>query len=238
MKIRLSLEQKSIKTFIDTVVSKYHFNEKDRDEIASVYGKMQLCIAPYAIYKINQKVTGNKEIDSNQAALVAMTLGADIDKLQEKYEKEGELERAYMLDCLSNELLLNMYSEFNNAYARFHRRYVSKYHFIGTDIKLDKVSELLGDLYRKTINDDTEGGENMIGSNEYGVLTPSKSVIFYALLSDNPTTICEGVCVGCSNLECENRIGKSEIQLGNVYNKNKTHEAVTYSYGYQRIFGS
>lgn len=242
----MSLEQKNIVSFMDVVISKYHFDESDRDELMRVYEQMQICMSPYAVYKINQRVTGIKEIDDSQSAIVAMTLGAGIDKLSDRYEREGELSAAYMLDCISNELLMKMYVEFNSSYAKFHRRYVTKYHFLGNDIGLDKVRNLLevlngkaSETTEKLIDDDN------ITANEYGVLFPAKSVIFYAILSENPDSVCEGICVGCGNPNCENRmkytqtehIAKKVMEL--IESKEKTDKSnVAYNYGYQRIFGS
>lgn len=242
MRIRMSLEQKNFAGFLDTVISKYHFDQQDRDEIARVYEQMQLCMAPYAIYKINQRVTGINDIDNGQTALVAMTLGAGVDRLLERYEKTGKLQQAYMLECISNELLLKMYTEFNSSYSRFHRRFIVKYHFIGNDIKLEKIPNLLEDLYGRKESQDKIVEDDSIFSNDCGVLTPSKSVIFYALLSDNPATVCEGICMGCGNVDCENRMRE---QIANTGKRNKKDDikkvaptAATYNYGYQRIFGS
>ena len=43
-----------------------------------------------------------------------------------------------------------------------------------------------------------------ISANEYGVLSPAKSVVFYAILTENPNKICEGICENCNNKACEN----------------------------------
>lgn len=214
MKIRLSLEQRDIKHFMDMVISKYHFSESDREELVFVYKQMLLVMSPFAVYKINQRVTGIKAIDDGQAAIVVMTLGCGLDKLKEQFDEEGELTRAYMLDCISNELLIKMYTEFNNAYSRFHRRYVTKYHFIGNDIGLDKVEGLLFELYGKK-TEDKEDEEYEITVNDYGVLTPEKSVIFYALLSENPESLCEGICVGCDSETCDNSMRLLKAAYGN-----------------------
>ena len=84
------------------------------------------------------------------------------------------------------------------------------------------------------------GQENDITANEYGVLQPSKSVVFFALLSDNPGQQCQGICMNCGNLECENRMQEArQIQV-----RMETQEMATavepeqkLNYGYQRIFG-
>ena len=46
--------------------------------------------------------------------------------------------------------------------------------------------------------------DNEIIANKYGVLTPAKSVVFYAILTENPAQICEGICENCNNKSCEN----------------------------------
>ena len=197
---------------------------------------------PYAMYRINSRVTGIKLIDDSQAAIVAMTLGKGPDDLKDGYTKKSELDKAYMLDCITNEILMNMYVEFNNLYSRFHRRYVKRYVFIGDEIKTDKIPGLLDEINEKEndsekkskkndnisndVQKDKAGKEeialfseevgtidmpkeerskkNNISANEYGVLTPTKSVVFYALLTENPNQICEGICDNCNNKGCEN----------------------------------
>ena len=138
-----------------------------------------------------------------------------------------------MLDCITNELLMKLYVEFNNMYAKYHRRYVKRYVFIGDEISTEKIPELLQEIKEtdKTsqnknkdgdIKDDlmafseeigsmelVEGAsdkksENEITANKYGVLNPVKSVMFYAVLTENPAQVCEGICENCNNKSCEN----------------------------------
>lgn len=256
MKIRMSVEQQNKEEFINALIKKYHFKETDMSELISVYENMQMSIGAYASYRINTKVTGVPEIDNNQAAMVAMTLGSGIDRLAESYIRKEQLERSYMLDCIANELLLKMYKEFNTAYVRFHRRYVMKYVFIGKEIPLGEIPTILAEIKgRKEITNE-QGAEviphdsNEINANEYGVLSPSKSVVFYAILSENPNTECEGICEGCSNTECENRyVSNGEDSVINKHRQNHDKEGVldeenrvnadkvNMNYGFQRIFG-
>lgn len=205
MKITLSVEQNNIDGFVRNIMSKYHFDDSSRGDIINIYSQMKTLITPYAIYRINQKATGIKIIDDCQAAVVAMTLGSAIDELQEEYTRNGVLDAAYIMDCISNELLLNMYEEFNRLYGKYHRRYIKKYIFLGNEIALTKSHELL-----RMINE-----EHDIEANEYGVLKPTKSVVFYALLSDNPNENCERICAGCNNLDCSNR--ENLVSNGGIY---------------------
>ncbi len=228
MRVTLSVEKPNISNFVANVISKYHFDEASREKITDIYGQIKTCARPYAIYRINQKATGIRAIDDCQAAIVAMTLGAGVDKLQDEYNSAGCLDEAYMIDCISNELLLHMYEEFNREYGRYHRRYIKKYIFVGEEIpltnnktlieqlKINKKKAVVNGLDYESIDADTTDKQNVntrvncvdkeeITSNEYGVLTPTKSVIFYALLSDNPNEKCQRICAGCNNYNCENK---------------------------------
>lgn len=265
MKVRMTVEQSNIDSFLDVVISKYHFARESKETLRNVYEKIRVSMSPYASYRLNQRMRGVRDIDDNQTALVAMTLGDGVDKLQEHYEKNHALEEAYMLDCICNELLLYMYTEFNCAYPKFHRRYVKRYVFVGTDIPLTDMELLLDEIrgagQRKNAdtklnsNDKEEFAEELcdkgeiirketsrsqeIHANEYGVLTPSKSVVFFAVLSDNPSQLCEGICMNCGNVNCENRMqagnqGSMKLEVKNPLEEAK---AENFSYGFQRIFG-
>lgn len=256
MKIRMSAGKQDRGRFIKGIINKYHFEPEAENDIISVYEKMQSCMKPYAVYRMNQRDTGIKDIDNRQSAIVAMTLGKEIDNLEEQLTDAGKLDEAYILECIASELLLTMYGDFNKEYAKFHRRYVERYVFIGEEIPATDVPKLLKEVkgvkeaantcisFEKENGQSTEepdGGteknkaekgntgsvttedgyaendnmgnektgfecEDDITANEYGVLTPSKSVIFYAILTENPKQICEGICGSCKNANCENRV--------------------------------
>jgi hypothetical protein len=306
MKIRLGCDVRDVDSFINTVQKKYHFTENDFGELSDIYQQIQLVITPYAEYRINRHTTGVELIDRGTATAVAMSLGAGLDRLQERYMREEKLSEAYMLDCISSELLLIMYKEFNLSYARFHRRYVERYVFIGdllpvtamrdvlefistgnvgsgtsdeikqqsdvktdektdmkttaktdmktdaktnaktdmktdakTTAKLDIKTDAKSDTKTNTDAENKLAYRDNITANEYGVLTPSKSVVFYAILSENPAVKCRGICLGCGNTECENRY-QEEKQLPESQNQKKKetgNKVVELNYGYQRIFG-
>ncbi|MBQ9277596.1 MAG: hypothetical protein IJ224_03070 [Lachnospiraceae bacterium] len=233
MKIRMNINQPNPERFIEQVMNKYHFGINEKQELSDIYNKIMDHVKPYAAYRINRRVTGIKLIDDSQTALVSMTLGKSIDELKDEYTKKGELDKAYMLDCITNELLMKLYVEFNNMYAKYHRRYVKRYVFIGDEISTEKIPELLHEIKETDkpaqnkkkdgdIKDDlmafseefgsmelVEGAsdkksDNEITANKYGVLSPVKSVVFYAVLTENPAQVCEGICENCNNKSCEN----------------------------------
>lgn len=260
MKIRITLDHINKDSIVNKVIGKYHYDMEARERIDAVYDKLLICITPYAIYKLNQKTTGVKALDEGQSALVAMTLGEGVDRLMDRLERDNLLEEAYMLDCLTAEILLEMYAEFNKMYAKFHRRYVERYVFIGDEIPTEKIAVLLDDLMgrEKKSTDNLENDEQYkledakilastdgIFANEYGVLKPAKSVIFYALLSDNSKTVCEGICLSCGNSNCPNRIdSKQNDTVKSIRNSSgdkiasEANENIKLSYGFQRIFGN
>lgn len=244
MKIRMLTGPQDKEHFIKSVAKKYHFEPEAEAAITAVYEEMQKYLKPYAVYRMNQRDTGIKEIDNRQSAIVAMTLGNGVDMLKDSLTSEGKLDEAYILECISSELLLAMYSDFNKEYAKFHRRYVERYVFIGDEIPVTVIPKLLKEVKGVKIsanssaeNDadsepDAESEESEaadgknedcyeddITSNEYGVLMPSKSVIFYAILTENPNQICEGVCTSCRNVNCENMTNKEALSMRQPYER-------------------
>lgn len=238
MKVRMTVEQSNREAFIDRVVEKYHFSVEDRESLLLVYDKVRSYMAPYALYRINNRMRGVPLIDKEQSAIVAMTLGEGIDRLQDYYEKRNELSESYMVECLASELLLQMYAEFNQNYPKFHRRYIKRYVFIGEELPLSMMQSLLDELYGKNEESNTDKME--ITANPYGVLMPSKSVVFFAILSDNPSQKCQGICQNCGNIECENHMR----EINQIQTRTKCEEEACtiltpqqLNYGYQRIFG-
>lgn len=247
MKVRISVEQENEERFLGDVMKKYHFSENDKETMQKVYGSMKRYLSPYAVYRINNRMRGVPLIDSNPCAIVAMTLGEGVDRLQRYYEQENQLAESYMAECLANELLLYMYVEFNRCYARFHRRFVMRYVFVGEEIPLTGMTDLIDEIYGRTKTGDNQKEtqeqrqDREIRANEYGVIFPSKSVVFFAILSDNPKQVCEGICMNCANAACENRLQEaSQIQTISSQTKLQDETAAVYenlNYGYQRIFG-
>ena len=126
MKVRMAVEQPNKDAFIEQVMRKYHFSTEEKEALQQVYEKVRTYMAPYAIYRINTRMRGVPLLDAEQSALVAMTLGEGVDRLQEYYEREHALSESYMVECVANELLLQMYADFNQSYPKFHRRYVKR----------------------------------------------------------------------------------------------------------------
>ena len=241
MIIRISTKQNNLDTFINNIIEKYHFDDDAYPCLLNIYNRLEAVESAKAFYKINDRTTGYALIDDNPAAIVAMTLGKGVDELANHYSVHGEIDKAYMLDCIANELLLFMYKEFNNSYPKFHRRYIKRYVFFGEAIGVEEMPGYLGCVCRA----------EDITTNHAGVLLPSKSVLFFAILSDNPKEACEGICANCGNKDCENRTSKNNItncidvnfqQQYKTEIQNRVKESsvnsIALNYGYGKIFGT
>ncbi len=218
LKFSISIRDMGRELLIRNTLKKYHFNETDEKTLGEIYDQIADSCQPYAIYRINHRTTGIRYIDESQTAVCAITMGQKLDTLLDTYKEEKKLDEAYMADCLAGEMLLRMYDVFNQEYSKFHRRYVNRYVFIGDTIPLTNMQTILDDIYDNEPMEDRE-----IIANEFGVLIPSKSVVFYALLTDNPKQICAGICASCGREDCQQSDVKSTVTL---------------NYGIQRILGN
>ncbi|MBE5933218.1 MAG: hypothetical protein E7263_07345 [Lachnospiraceae bacterium] len=218
LRFNISINDIGRDVIIKSTMKKYHFSDTDDKALSDIYGEIVEKCQPYAIYRINHRTTGIRYIDESQTAVCAITMGQAMDDILDGYKDEKMLDKAYMAECLASEMLLRMYDVFNQEYSKYHRRYVNRYIFIGDTIPLTNMQTILDDIYD---NDDPENRE--IRANEYGVLIPSKSVVFYALLTDNPKQICAGICASCGRADCQ----QSDIK-----------STVTLNYGIQKILGN
>ena len=220
------------------VMRKYHYHEEDMEELRQVADVLEgvlkgrsgfWCRLPGTGKPQMQKTAeehetaeeqGNSELQETMFVQVVMTLGAGVDELQNYYVDEEAFCECYMVETMGNELLLECYVEFNEWVARQSGWHVARYHFFGSreDMPLEGMKEVL-EHYRDTA----------VACNDAYCLIPKMSVIFLAELTRDDQQICEGICMGCGNRTCPNRMGGMEEQRWpNVPQR-------TLPYGYARI---
>ena len=176
---------------------------------------------------------------------VVMTLGGGVDELQERMLNEGKLTEAYMIEILGSEILLRAYAAYNEWVKENSDEVVRRYYFPGaqeadTGSENEKTSvsgrqnktgisaalmklEMLPEILRRS--------GLPVSCTEGYCMVPKKSVAFYAQLSGDRKTVCEGICMGCGRNDCPNRMADSEKLPGNrVLDRPLT-------YGYARILG-
>lgn len=160
------------------------------------------------------------ESDDTAFEKVAMCLGKGVDLLQESYCNDGLLLESYIVEVLAGEILMCGYNAYNKYIAAHTARHVARYHFPGNEdsFPLEILPELLEDLTSKII------------CNSAFCMQPKKSVVFVSELTQDETVHCEGICAGCTNQSCPNRIKETDP------GRKRTPD-VPLTYGYSRIFG-
>ena len=203
------------------MIARYHFRAEDIPIIQSLSQVMQPLLRVRAYYVWQKR---DSVISYDDYAVVFLTLGNGVDRLQELYMEQNCLSEAYMIDCIALEYLTKAYEEFVRLIQKETGKWAVKIDFLGDTYPIEMLSTLIQKFDKMEI-----------GYNEKFVLTPSKSVAFLLPMSDartkNPCHICEN----CSNTECLFRKDSRGKKEGMRSSDNQ--QAMPNTYGYQRIFG-
>ena len=115
--------------FLEQVRSRYHFEEKDKALLKGVASDLAGCLKwKEAAYLMFEDGT-----DTVRRATAVVTLGSDVDLLQERYQNTGRMLESYMLESIGGELLMLGYGMLE-AWIRENTGYqVAAYHFFGDD---------------------------------------------------------------------------------------------------------
>ncbi len=205
------------------VRGKFHFGEDQVEEIREVAEEMLPVMREEAFWMRRTYLAQNKfqaENDNTEYENVIMSLGNGVDYLQESYSEKGFLLQSYIVEVLAGELLMRGYDAYNRYIMEHTVKHVARYHFPGSEdtLPLEMLPGLLKEFTQK------------ITCNGAFCMRPKKSVVFIAELTQDETVFCEGICVGCTNRSCTNRIED------NMLRKNQMTD-VPLTYGYRRIFG-
>lgn len=154
-------------------------------------------------------------------AYCAVTLGAGIDRLQERCSDSGDMSGAYMLECLGCVLLQKAYDIVDELLRENTGLYVQRYVFPG-DGELP-MSENAGILERireagnargagqssdsvragKSTGEERTADIPAVSCNASYVLTPQKSVVFIAVMGKDRKD--RNLCDACPAVNCPNR---------------------------------
>lgn len=209
--------------FLKKVCEKYHFDEEQAAQLQAVAEEMLPKMRKEAFW-IRQESFANNEWQSKDSDTtyenVAMSLGNGVDLLQEHYSEKGLLLESYMVEVLASELLMRGYDAYNRFVNEHSAYHVARYHFPGSEeaLPLEMLPHLLNGLTHK------------IACNSAFCMQPKKSVVFISELTQDETISCKGICVGCTNTACPNR-----VEDDNLLRKRMADVPLTY--GYSRIFG-
>lgn len=212
--------------FLEGVRKKFHYDETQALEFQAVAEEMLPLMREEAFWERRVSSGENKHQSEAYGVIheqVVMSLGNGIDCLQERYSERELLSQSYMIEVLASELLLQGYTAYNHYIKENTDWHVARYHFFGSeeDFPLEMLPDLLKEL------------TPLITCNSAFCMLPKKSVAFIAELTKDDKVQCRGICAGCNNLACSNRMedgGWTQKRLSVM-----TDMPLTYGYG--RIFG-
>lgn len=220
------LDQFLSPAFLEGVRQKFHYNETQEFEFQAVAEEMLPLMREEAFWE--RRVSSGENRHQNEACNVmyehvVMSLGNGIDCLQEKYSEIERLSQSYMIEVLASELLLQGYAAYNRYISKNTDWHVARYHFLGSeeDFPLEKLPYLLKEL------------TPFITCNSAFCMLPKKSVAFIAELTQDDEVRCRGICIGCNNLNCSNRMEDG----GLIQKRLSLMTDMPLTYGYRRIFG-
>lgn len=198
--------------FLEQVRSRYHFEEKDKALLKGVASDLAGCLkwkeAAYLMFADNTDIADTADTvdtadtaDTVRRATAVVTLGSDVDLLQERYQNTGRMLESYMLESIGGELLMLGYGMLE-AWIRENTGYqVMAYHFYGDDEAhpLSAMPEILA-----------RAKQHKVVCTAGYCLKPKKSVVFemeLALAEACGGTAHSGrICAHCSRRDtCPNR---------------------------------
>lgn len=241
---KIGLALTATEGFLDAVMEKFHFCAEDRACFYEVGRRVEAAV---------QKDAGFWYAELEEAALAVLTLGEGVDVLQEQYTKEGLLTECYMAETIAGELMKNAYRDFNCWVEMHTGRHVARYRFFGAQEaggqtasgKPERTKAVQPDGNKVRLSFDRlsleamsaalqELGITQVQCNRACCLTPKKSVVFLAELTDDETVRCEGICTGCGRKDCPNRCSR-EQEAVRLRWPDLSGRALPY--GYARILG-
>lgn len=183
---------------------RYHFEEKDKNDIEKLYIKVSPRIHAqfhYVLLDDEGGVLGKEMSFDNEAvkkALVVVTLGQAFDEFQDSFlinpSSRSDIHKAYILDCLGLEFLWAAYDEIDKKIYEFTGLYAGEYTYVGDEkLPISELSRLMNML-----------GQKVVTYNKAYVLIPKKSVVFTVPLSENETAK-HGRCNSCQVKDCSMR---------------------------------
>ncbi|WMC93536.1 hypothetical protein [Kineothrix sp. MB12-C1] len=189
---------------IKNICGRYHFEDIDLPLLQEVYGSyLKGCmISAYFTW-----------LEEDRIAAV-LTLGKEIDEVQGGLMEGGKLSEAYMLECLSSELLMKAYEKADDFLQDRTKLWCGMYEFPGSDCPIEELGNLL-----------LASGQKEVTCNEAYALIPQKSVAYFVRMQREKSKMKreQSLCANCKNYSCNNR------------REEEKEKAVPY--GYMRIFG-
>ncbi|MCH4191912.1 MAG: cob(I)yrinic acid a,c-diamide adenosyltransferase [Butyrivibrio sp.] len=175
---------------------RYHYGEAGRSALIKCYRKIKPLVHAAVCYRI-LKV---QDCDYQQIwkAVAVITLGSAVDRYQYMCEQRDQIEEAFMIDCLSMELLSRAYISFDRLLHQETGLWPGEYLYPGSDGPLQMMEEIMRLL-----------GQKQVKYNSAYVLQPARSVAFTVSLYDGHRKK-HSDCRNCKNTDCVYRNEENE----------------------------
>lgn len=231
--LQLHLHDKQYKDML----ARYHFGEHNLEQLRQIGNLVEEAAEPVMYYEVfvqdEAKGNGSGGESTSERLAVIVTLGGDVDELQERYVQRERLTESYMIECIGMELLKAAYEQAAERIYAHTGKWMSGFEFVGERVPLDNIEVIFRRLAPQEVS-----------YNRAYMLTPKKSVVFLTDLCDERKDSYCHVCADCTYLTCPNRRGADTVPKLNDNHKtmesDSGHGAETkqnLTYGYQRIFG-
>jgi len=182
-----------------------HYTESQLEELKRVYEVYKTLFTGKVRY-LYGCVNKYLPCEEKNSILVSITLGEEMDSMQESLQKKEKYMEGYMLDSLANDFLLKLYVRFNQIIFERYEKHIKRYFFLGDTVPIEETNSLLR-YFKFPI---------LVGNEKY-VLSPQKSVLFFAEVTKEAKERCKGICETCTSLHCNNhppkKVGKTYGQL-------------------------
>lgn len=186
------------------LIKRYHLQGEDLEELQRLNNAIMKVISCKACYQI----TGFSGIG-------IVTLGSEIDRLQESCTSREMLYEALLIDYLSTELLNQAYHQLNEICHEESGYFVKNYLFPGAELPIEEIEAIC-----------IESGQDILAYNQAYMLIPGKSAVFRIMLTEQREKSFCSVCHSCRKKDCPMRTGLTGDERTSRLN-----------YGYQKIFG-
>jgi len=183
------------------LIKRYHFEDSDLSLIESIYSTLLPLLVPDIYIKtvdeatsLYHEVVRKSDGQRNNCAVIIVTLGAVLDIFRAAYLDKGHLREAYIIDCLSNELMFIIYEKIEDIIKEQTGLWVEKYEFLGGKYPLEMMPVIFDYI-----------GQNNVSFNHAYALQPSKSIVMLVELSSKKSVAKINICTDCNNIICVNR---------------------------------
>ena len=177
-RLHLALTRKEL----EEAAVKYHFSDTDirmgAEEFRKIHEKLCEAADCRAVCMVEEE---KREADA------VLTLGAQVDALQEEYQKQGLLMEAYLMDCLCRELLRKGNRALDEQIREQMGLYAVRYLFPGQNLPLEEMEKIFLCF----------DGKAPVKLHPGFVLVPRQSVAYRIVLSDREPETCADICADC-----------------------------------------